>query len=935
MLRGIASTKPSGRLIFYATGHLSKPQEADYRSLYKQATQNSRIIRSLGGFHEGCTVLIHFECHWDNILWFWSVLLANAIPVPSSPLSNVPEHRRKHLQHLSALLEGPICITRAEKLVLFDGVSGIRLYTAEAMLSQPLMSASHDGPARPHSGAAVLMLTSGSTGHAKAVRLSHRNILAAIRGKASVRKLPANGPFLNWIGVDHVASLVESHLHAMYLGVDQIHVHAVDVLSSPRSFLRLLSYHRVARSFAPNFFLAKLVAAMKTEDYHRGPGRPDLRNLAVLASGGEANDVETVAAAAAILSKYGAPKNVITPGFGMTETCAGAIFNLDCPNYDVHNNRPFASLGKCMPGIEVRITLPTGTPRGPVMLARANEPGNLEVRGDVVFDGYYRNSAATADAFLPDRWFRTGDTALLDKEGNLYLLGRLSDVVDINGIKLNTADIQTWIDQELGSRLSRTVCFPSQAPSASGSESTEQITVAYVPSPGVVDAADLVDMHDKIVETCLISTGSRPQVFALPDDRLLPVTSLGKISRVRVRTLFENGIFDQHITAYNSVIHTHRARSRGLPTSEAESHLLQDFADILGTDATVIGTDTPIFDLGFTSMDLIRLKRRIDIRLAIDIPLLTLMTNSTARLLATALSPLLSPCSSCTDDTPAPYSPIVTLRTTGSKPPLWLIHPAAGDILVFINLVHQLASDDRPIYALRARGLEPSEAPFTSIDEVITTYHAAIREKQPTGPYVIAGYGYGGALAFELAKRLESDPENETSPVAFLGVLNTPPHIKTHTRHVQANFNLTLLHLSHALGIVTEMYALGVESAGFGDLDPEDATARLLAVADKVRMADLGFSVDGGLERWAKVAHGMQSMAVNYEPEGRVGAVDVFHAGSGSLGDDVDHLSRWAEFAVEPVRIHEVDGEEYTMLRPENVLGFATVLKKAMRDRGV
>jgi len=66
------------------------------------------------------------------------------------------------------------------------------------------------------------MLTSGSTGNAKAVEITYNQTLAAVAGKAAVRQLPKGGAFLNWIGLDHVVSLVESHMQAHWLGVDQV-----------------------------------------------------------------------------------------------------------------------------------------------------------------------------------------------------------------------------------------------------------------------------------------------------------------------------------------------------------------------------------------------------------------------------------------------------------------------------------------------------------------------------------------------------------------------------------------------------------------------------------------------------------------------------------------------------------------------------------------
>jgi len=308
----------------------------------------------------------------------------------------------------------------------------------------------------------MLMLTSGSSGNAKAVRLSHRQILAAVSGKASVRPLPPDCAFLNWIGLDHVASWIEIHIQALWLGVDQIHVHAADVVASPPLFLDLLSRHRISRSFAPNFFLAKLTTICG------GPDDPpashwDLSNLTVLASGGEANDVQTCVAAAALFTKHGAAPTVITTGFGMTETCAGAIFNLDCPRSDLKGDRSIASVGRCMPGIEMRI-IDSATGR----IAEPCQPGHLEIRGTVVFEGYYRNSAATANAFTSDGWFRTGDEGSIDSEGDLSLVGRVKDVININGVKIVTADVQASLETALKNTCApRVVSFPSRVPRGS------------------------------------------------------------------------------------------------------------------------------------------------------------------------------------------------------------------------------------------------------------------------------------------------------------------------------------------------------------------------------------------------------------------------------------------------------------------------------------
>jgi acyl-CoA synthetase (AMP-forming)/AMP-acid ligase II/thioesterase domain-containing protein len=938
ILSAVATSGRQRCLRLYPLGNTSTPTEVSYTALHAQAQHNSLIVRSLTGFKEGRPVLLHTDDHWDTILWFWAILLANGLPVLSSPFSNVDDQRHKHIHGLSSLLESPICITRSKFISQFGHDHTLQLHTIESLrdIYSPLdlaaatrVRARYNGHVKYGSGKApaMLMLTSGSTGNAKAVSLTHNQLLAAISGKASVRPLPAGRPFLNWIGLDHVASLVEIHLQAMWLGVDQVHVHASDIVTSPRKFLDLLDRHQVSRSFAPNFFLAKLVATVPAD------ATWDLSNLTVLASGGEANDVQTCVASSALFEKHGACRNVVTPGFGMTETCAGAIFNTDCPDYDVKHGRSVACLGRCMKGIEMRVTVPGSRAK----LAPRNTPGDLEVRGEVVFDGYYRNPEANAEAFTWDGWFRTGDQAAIDSVGNLRMIGRAKDVIIINGVKFALADMQTSLEEALGSRVARIVVFPKRA------AHTEQIVVAYLPKQQPIPVEDMAEIDELVGQACMVATASSPVIFALGQTSvdMLPMSALGKISRAKMRTLFEEGMFTKDVDLYCQATkrfkEKRQQRSRLLPVTNAEASLIDDFAETVGIEPKTIGVDTPVFELGFTSMDLIKLKHRIDTRLHIMVPVVLLMKHPTARLLAAALeasygstNPIIS--------TAVVYDPVVTFRSSGTKTPLWLVHPGVGEVLVFMGLAQDLADDDRPVYALRARGFEPGQVGFASIGEAVDTYVAAIRQQQPQGPYALAGYSYGAMLAFEVAKKLNARDGGGKGTVRFFGSFNLPPHIKPRMR--QLNWNMCLLHLTYFLGLTTEAFADIMEQRGFHNESRDEALKQITDIVDTNRMDELGLGRQQ-LVSWVDVAYGLQSMAVDYEPEGIVDAIDVFHAtplkvAAPSREVWIDqHLSKWRNFCRTEVTFHEVGGAHYTMIGPDHVLGFSAKLKAALAARGL
>lgn len=954
-LQGILRSRASstkGAVICYPLGNTSASREFSYSELFKQAIHYGQIIRSLPGFNDGQPVLLHLEEQWDNIVWFWAVLTANGLPVLSSPFSAFEEHRLKHIHGLSNLLEVPICITRNNSINLFEGSQALlQLYTIESLCEAGFVSSGR-GELYALNGAAsdreksqsnfscmggddlaILMLTSGSTGNAKAVCLTHKQVIAAISGKASVRPLRHDGPFLNWIGLDHVASLVEIHIQALFLAVDQVHVHAADVVSSPKVFLDLLSRHRVSRTFAPNFFLGQLVSTTQAQSgFEPYSVTWDLSNLQMVASGGEANDLKTCAAASSLFQRYGARQNVLTPGFGMTETCAGSIFNLACPDYDIEQGYTVASLGKCMKGIEMRVSVDS-------RLATTDEPGDLEVRGEVVFDGYYRNPRATADAFpSKDGWFRTGDQASIDNTGNLRLIGRKDDIININGIKIGIPDLDSLLDLAIGDRVTRFVVFPSRA------AHTEQINIAYVPKTYPHGAEYMAKIDDLAARACLTSVSARPVVFSLREESLpfLPASSLGKISRAKVSSLFESGVFELDMSSHREALNAYKVQAKLraptlLVTTEAETLLIDDFAKTINIEPDTLGPETPFFDLGFTSMDLIRLKQRIDTRLGAPVPVITIMRNCTPRLLAAALQA--SQGQLGRPEQTVVYDPVVVLKSSGTKTPLWLVHPGVGEILVFVGLAQHLADDDWPIYALRAKGFEQGQTTFSSINEAVNTYVQAIKRKQPRGPYALAGYSYGAMLAFEVAKRLDTKEDIPESSVRFLGSFNLPPHIKSRMR--QLRWNMCLLHLTQFLGLVTQVNVDYMEqNPEFFNASKTNALVQVVRISDRGRMEELGLA-DVALARWADVAHGLQSIAVDYEPTGQVDSIDIFHAiplkqAAASRQQWVsEHLSKWGDFSRTDPRIHAVGGAHYTMIGAEHVAGFAATLKAALVARGI
>ena len=923
LLQSIARDYPHKGILIHSPGSIQgEGVWISYRDLLRLAEERARFLRHIKNFAFGDKILLHFSAHVDNITWYWASLCAGLVPVISTPLAHDLCSRQKHLDHLCKTLDNPVCLTTEKLEAELRCASGLEIWSSDQVLSLPSVSYISEGLHRSgtprETDIAALMLTSGSTGTSKAVCLRHGQILRAISGKSQCHSTRENDVFLNWIGFDHVANFTEIHMHALSIGATQIHIQATDALAQPIAFLQLLSKYHVSYTFAPNFFLAVLDSAIEKEPKFDEHGI-ELSQLRCFISGGEANPVAVIRSLSLRLASCGAPASVIRPGFGMTETCAGSIYHSDCPEYDIRHNYEIATLGHCIPGLSARIHDEDGHQ------AKNGQQGNLELSGPILFSEYYNNPAATAAAFTIDGWFMTGDTAFTDEFGNINLVGRTKDTIIINGVKYPCHELELAIEAQQipGISTGHTVAFPHR----STGSSTEDVCVVYLPKPAPEGLNSTKHVKEAIFEVLVPRLRKKPLAVIALDEKALQKTSLGKLSRSKIKAAYERGDYrqfqEEELTenGAHGVTETEKVDQSPLQVLVAKS-----IAEICGVPLEHTLPSTNIFDLGMTSVHMIQLKRHLETKLDLqtELPLLSLIQNPTAVLLGECLENFQSEIRQ--------YNPTVILQSKGRKCPLWLIHPGVGEILVFIPLIKYIK--DRPVYALRARGFGESEAYFRDINEAVETYYQAIKSIQPEGPYALAGYSYGAMLAFETAKRLEL-----TAEVKFLGSFNLPPHIKYRMR--QLDWLAVLLHLLYFLGIIHESdtHYLTTELQG---LPSDDALDRVLAFAGPSRIQELNLDKQT-ICKWVDLAHNLQAMAREYEPSGSVHSIDVFCAqplavAAPSYNAWVKfNLRAWDDFTREErgARLHAVGGSHYTMLGQDHIVDFQEKLQQVLTTRGL
>lgn len=198
----------------------------------------------------------------------------------------------------------------------------------------------------------------------------------------------------------------------------------------------------------------------------------------------------------------------------------------------------------------------------------------------------------------------------------------------------------------------------------------------YSPSLDKDDAKARFDRTNAIAKIVGRLTGSTPSTILPLPRSYLEKTSLGKVSRTKLKTAFENGEYWDFDHENKQKLEEQRALTWRGPESRTENSIVNILGKLLETPSSSLDVNLSIFELGITSFNLIAMKQQIqeDFALERDLSLCILLQNPTIRRISSALGAELSK--------PREYDPVVPLQTQGNKTSLWCVHPGSGDILV-------------------------------------------------------------------------------------------------------------------------------------------------------------------------------------------------------------------------------------------------------------
>jgi thioesterase domain-containing protein/acyl carrier protein len=342
------------------------------------------------------------------------------------------------------------------------------------------------------------------------------------------------------------------------------------------------------------------------------------------------------------------------------------------------------------------------------------------------------------------------------------------------------------------------------------------------------------------------------------------------------------------------------------PRDALELQLTQIWQDVLKVHS--VGVRDNFFELGGHSLVAITLMERIQQKFGKNLPLATLFQGATIEHLASILRQQ--------TDSPS-WSTLVAIQPEGPKRPLFCVHAGATTVLAYIDLASYLGSE-QPFYGLESLGLDEEQKPYARIEDMAAHYIAAIQSVQPQGPYRLAGWCFGGLVAFEMAQQLQARGEQ----VSFLGLLDASTGLNVLFEEYQELDDAAFL-----VKLVAEEVSLSLDR--IRQLEPDE---QLLYVIEQAKQLNL-IPPDLDLAQAQRLMQMLKSHIYAgkiYIPQPYRGRVTLFRASEEAAADSEDLTLGWQELAVEGVDLHWVPGNHLTMVREPHVQVLAKQLRACL-----
>jgi amino acid adenylation domain-containing protein len=680
-----------------------------YYALNEQANRIAHRLKA-SGVGPDVPVGILVERSADLIAGLFGILKAGGAYVPLD--ENYPAER---IQHILRVADAPVVITQSALVDNLDGYAGRVICLDVEQAALELESPENPAPCTPPENLAYVMFTSGSTGQPKGIAVPHSALLHFVRAATQTYGLTSADRVLQFASICFDTS-IEEIFPCLTLGATLV-VRTREMLDSLAHFWKRTSEWGITFLSLPTAFWHELVASVSE---HVSLIPPHLRLIVI---GGEKARADRLN----VWRQYVGQRIQMLNTYGPTEsTVVATACDITAPIHgEIPIGRPILNVRAYLLD-ELRQPVPRGV------------TGEIYLGGPGIARGYINDPVRTEAAFVPDhfvpggRLYRTGDLGKYRADGNIEFMGRVDSQVKIRGFRIELEEIETVLGQHPD--VNDAVVM------ANSDGSGDLSLAAYV----TADADSLLsDQSLRKFLTTRLPHYMVPSSFVRME--VFPTTPGGKVDRHKLRNLsIESLATDDGSTSVDENL------------NEVETHVKRLWEEVL--HGRCIRADDDFFELGGHSLLAIRLLSDVKREFTYGISLAEMLKTPTVRSMAALLRQK--------EQGNEVWSPIVPLQTQGDKLPLFCAPVGGGSAFYYRTLASHIGTD-QPLYTFEPIGMNGTDEPHNSVEDMAAYYIRHMRKIQPAGPYSICGLSFGGIVAYEMARQITESSDKVACLVLF------------------------------------------------------------------------------------------------------------------------------------------------------------------------
>lgn len=652
-----------------------------YAGLYNSA------LYALETIHQNCTagtkeVVLLLDDYPTFLIGFWACLMGRLIPIPLSTGSSA--HHKEKMLTVWQQLSRPAVITTQQELIRIDTFANsscqesIALSIRQNFIDARLIGQDATGQSRKKNMAlpdpaadelAYIQFSSGSTGEPKGVMLSHGNLISNITDIMTASGITGKDKMLSWMPLTHDMGLIGVHLTGLRAKISQVLIPTPLFIRHPVLWMDTVSDQQATLLYSPNFGYQYFMSALKEKKDYKW----DLQHVRIIFNGAEPIDCELCARFIAALSDFGLRSDVIAPVYGLAEASVAVsipaiprslrIYEPDRSSLNIGQrirsdrsltpHLKLVAVGKAVPACSIRICDDQD------QSLDESTVGHIQIRGANVTKGYYDNPSATAAAFTPDGWLRTGDQGFL-QAGELVITGRTKNIIIHMGQNYYPHDIERSAETIAGVGRGNTVAVGGRD-KATGKDAL----LLFVQHKK--DAATFLPLLPAIQEKLADTFGiTADQIIPI---RKIPRTTSGKIRHFELLAQYENGDFTGICDELNALRNRDAATHNPVCSLETMANLLH------ATSGRSIDPSENFFAAGLDSLSLTKLLLRLRQEFGITLKLQDIFEHPDL----TSLQKLAGKQQQAIKDT-GEVSALTEYPLSKAQQRLWVLHSSAAEV---------------------------------------------------------------------------------------------------------------------------------------------------------------------------------------------------------------------------------------------------------------